>query len=73
MFVPTPATSIIAFRVREKMRRDIEREAQQRKLAISEEVRRRLKFYADCHADRRCEKPRQVGSAIARLDSAISK
>jgi hypothetical protein len=33
------------------MERDIKREAKKRRLKVSEEVRRRLEFYADRHAE----------------------
>jgi hypothetical protein len=52
MFDPTPNRPVLAFRVRPEMQRDIKREAKRRKLPVSEEVRRRLKFYADRHAER---------------------
>jgi hypothetical protein len=52
MFDEAPATRIYTFRLREKMARDIKREAKKRKLRLSEEVRRRLQFYADHHAEK---------------------
>jgi hypothetical protein len=52
MFDPAPATAVLAVRVREEMERDIRREARKRRLKISEEVRRRLQFYDDQHAEK---------------------
>jgi hypothetical protein len=53
MFDPVPQDStVLTFRVRKPMERDIKREAKKRKLKVSEEVRRRLDFYAAHHAEK---------------------
>ena len=61
MFDPPPVRPILAVRVRKEMERDIRREARERKVPVSVEVRRRLEFY-DTHAHL-AEKP---GSAAAK-------
>ena len=52
MFDLAPVRPILAIRVRAEMESDIRREARKRKLRLSEEVRRRLEFYAAHHAEK---------------------
>lgn len=47
MFEQAPDSTIITLRVREPMRRDIERGAKRRGVKFSEEARRRLQFASD--------------------------
>jgi hypothetical protein len=56
MFDPPPVRPILAVRVRKEMERDIRREAGERKVPVSVEVRRRLEFYDTYHAHH-AEKP----------------
>jgi hypothetical protein len=52
MFDQAPANTVLAVRVRKEMERDIRREARKRRLKVSEEVRRRLQFYEQQHAEK---------------------
>ena len=53
MFDPIPTGStVVTFRVRKDMERDLRKEARKRKLKLSEVIRLRLQDYADRHAEK---------------------
>ncbi|UQD70498.1 hypothetical protein JEY40_31745 [Bradyrhizobium japonicum] len=52
MFDRAPARATLTLRLREETARDLKREAAKREIPLSEEVRRRLEFYAAHHTEK---------------------